>query len=93
MSALTLAYNRVHALLGPAMGSGDYEAGYRDGVNLALEQMRALSVEITKRPKDEAYSRRLHAVAAILDHPSVYMSGPSRQAVRTAQRIMEVLEQ
>ena len=30
-------------------------------------------------------------IAAILDHPSVYMGGPSQQSIRKAIRIVEIL--
>lgn len=31
-------------------------------------------------------------IASIIDHPSVYMSGPSQQSLRKAIRIIEALE-
>lgn len=34
---------------------------------------------------------RLHTVAAIIDHPSVYMGGPSRQAIGKAKDILAAL--
>lgn len=34
----------------------------------------------------------VHIIASILDHPSVYMGGPSQGNRRKAQRILEVLE-
>ena len=32
------------------------------------------------------------AIAAILDHPGVYMGGPSAQSMRRADRIVEMLD-
>lgn len=31
-------------------------------------------------------------IAAILDHPSVFMGGPSRQSLKTAGRVLQHLE-
>ena len=33
------------------------------------------------------------SIAHILDHPSVYMGGPSQQSLRKAQRIVAYLEE
>lgn len=33
-----------------------------------------------------------HEIALILDHPSVYMGGPSQQSIRKAERIVRHME-
>lgn len=35
----------------------------------------------------------IHIIAALLDHPNVYMGGPSRPSIRRAERIWEVLKE
>lgn len=41
-------------------------------------------------PEEREYVRR--EIALILDHPSVYMGGPSQNNLRRADRIMDALE-
>jgi hypothetical protein len=35
----------------------------------------------------------IHIIAASLDHPSVYMGGPSRQSIEMAKRLLQALRQ
>lgn len=34
----------------------------------------------------------VHIIAAILDHPSVFMGGPSQQSIRKAERMIDALQ-
>lgn len=44
-------------------------------------------------PMDDAEKYLLRQrIAAILDHPSVYMGGPSQQSIRKAIKIIEALD-
>lgn len=48
-----------------------------------------LAVEV---PKRNVLATPIHLIASILDHPSVYMGGPSRQNINKAERIWKALQ-
>lgn len=41
-------------------------------------------------PEEREYVRR--EIASVLDHPSVYMGGPSQNSLRRASRVIDCLE-
>lgn len=41
-------------------------------------------------PEEREYVRR--TIASVIDHPSVYMGGPSQNSIRVAGRIMDELD-
>jgi len=44
-------------------------------------------------PKHPEPSEIVRGIASMLDHPSVYMGGPSRMAIRKAEKIVDYLRE
>lgn len=73
-----------------------FERQYRQACEDHAQVMHALRT--AERERDEARAkaleeaaREVEAVAAIIDHPSVYMGGASREAIRKAQSIAKAI--
>lgn len=61
----------------------EFESGYRDSAKAALAALHAAGLRIV--PEEPTESMIAHGGAAV-DHPSVFMGGPSRSGKVTAER-------
>ena len=51
-------------------------------------ELLAAVAPLIEREVLEKMEKKITEIAAIIDHPSVYMGGPSQQSKRTAQKII-----